>query len=69
MPKLSIYSDQTVLKELTKRIKTGKIKIDLSFYEHIIGLSCPDYQLAFPDDWDYPHCYQIVTDEEGNLIK
>jgi hypothetical protein len=51
MPKnLSTYSDQTILQELRCRIKTGTIKIDLSFYEHIIGLSCPDYQLVFPDD-------------------
>lgn len=43
-------TDKLLIQELVKQIKAGTIKIDLSFYEHIIGLSCSDYQWRFPDD-------------------
>jgi hypothetical protein len=36
--------EQTLIKELVRRIETGTIKIDTSFYDHVVGLSCKNYQ-------------------------
>lgn len=58
-----------LLQQVERYIKLGQIKIAEDSYEHIIGLSCQDYEFSFPDSWDYPQYYRIITDLNGKLMK
>lgn len=58
-----------LLQQVERYIKLGQIKIAEDSYEHIIGLSCPNYEFRFPDSWYYPQYYRIITDLNGEPIK